>query len=169
MSKFVSVTEKAKMIRSELKKQGLKNVSVRSSNCGYSDSINITIKDLTVNKKQVEEIANQFESIRRCEYSGEILQGCNTYIIVEYDYMVLSNARDEFLPQALKIINEFKDQKSYLHEIAKNDESRLLYDPSVNLVHISYNDNRYSRRHVAYNEYDIARSLCLYHYCKNFD
>jgi hypothetical protein len=72
----------AKTIRTELKAQGIKRSQV-SVRCDHS-SIRVNIIDPTVSKKTVEEIAGKYESIDRCNYSGEILCGGNTFVFVEY-------------------------------------------------------------------------------------
>ena len=80
--------EKTSAIRAELKKNGFnsRRVSVVHRECGYSDAWDITVKDPEVSMLQVETIVNQFEYIRRDDYSMEILEGCNDYIIVQRDY-----------------------------------------------------------------------------------
>ena len=89
MSKYMSITDKASEVRKALKEElGLSNrkVSVRGSYCGYSDALDVTVKDLMVDIKKVEKIANKFYDVDRCERSGEILQGGNTYVTVKYDW-----------------------------------------------------------------------------------
>lgn len=81
-------SEKTKAIRQELKRRygwTSRQVSVRGQPCTYSGSIDVTIKDPSVPLPLVEAVANQYKSVRRCEYSGDILQGGNTYVTVEYD------------------------------------------------------------------------------------
>ena len=74
--------EKASVIRKGLKAHGwnARQVSVRSPH----GSLYITIKDAAVPKSVVERIAQQFETIHRCDYSGEILSGGNTFVFVDY-------------------------------------------------------------------------------------
>ena len=89
MSEYVGVVEQAKIIRNNLKKEmGLnsRKVSVKSAYCGYSTKIDVVIKDLSIDIKKVEKIANEFYSVDRCERTGEILQGGNTYIFCKYDW-----------------------------------------------------------------------------------
>jgi len=73
----------AKQVRDALKAElGLNSraVSVRRSGC----SIRVTIKRADVKRAPVEEIAERAKSIRYCEASGEILQGGNTFVFVDY-------------------------------------------------------------------------------------
>ena len=75
--------EEAKIIRAELKqKLGLtvKDVSVKSDL--YSVWVRIKNKDVNIN--EVKNIAKKYESFDRCERTGEILQGGNSYVFVEY-------------------------------------------------------------------------------------
>lgn len=72
----------AQNLRAELKAAGYKPsaISVRSRH----GSLNITIKDKTIALDKVQEIANGFSNVRRCEASGEILSGGNTFVFVQY-------------------------------------------------------------------------------------
>ena len=85
---YVSVTEAAKKIRAELKAIGInsRKVSVRSDSFSMGSSINVEIKDPAIKLAVVEEIANKAQRIDRCEYSGEILGGCNRYAHVRYSF-----------------------------------------------------------------------------------
>lgn len=74
--------QKAVEIRSQLKTlgYGARDVSVRSDH----NSIDVTIRRNGLNVKAIRDIANSFENIRRCEASGEILCGGNTYVTVGF-------------------------------------------------------------------------------------
>ena len=80
-------SERAKQIRKELKEKlgfNSKHVGVNTKNC----SINVKIKSLEswCKMTEIEEIASQYESIDRCEFSGEILSGGNTFVFVSLDW-----------------------------------------------------------------------------------
>lgn len=79
-----SAKEIATIIRGELKAAGhnSRKVSVRSEHFGISDGVNIQIKDPSVSLELVKSIAEPFESVRRCEITGDILGGGNTYISI---------------------------------------------------------------------------------------
>lgn len=83
--------EAAKEIRKKLKELKIspKQVSVRSD----SISVNVSIKDLSINLDKIKSIAKCYEHIDRCEISGETLLGGNLYISVDYDWRVESEAR----------------------------------------------------------------------------
>lgn len=74
--------QKAAEIRKQLKTLGYstRDVSVRSDH----NSLDITIRRNGLNVKAIRDIANSFENIRRCEASGEILSGGNTYVTVGF-------------------------------------------------------------------------------------
>lgn len=76
----MNTVEKAKAIRSELKEtfKGVK-FSVRTKKYSGGSSISINWTDFPA-ASAVEEITSKYESISRCEYTGEILSGGNTYI-----------------------------------------------------------------------------------------
>lgn len=95
--------EVAKQIRDGLKVLGLssRQVSVQAD----SNGANVRIKDFSVNFNQVKELAKQFEEIRRCEYSGDILSGGNTYISISYDWQA---------EKALKESQEYKDHLNWV-------------------------------------------------------
>ena len=82
-------------IRKLLKANGYntKDISVRVRGSRYDTSVSITVKDLAINMNDVEKlVSDKFERIRYCEASGEILNGCNTYVNVRYDYETLQQA-----------------------------------------------------------------------------
>ena len=185
----MTAKEKAAIIRKELKKQlGVTNrqVSVRSRSSGYDEAIDIEIKDLTVNKAKVEAIASRYEYIRRCEYSGEILAGGNTYVFVTLDYDALSKAKEELLETAKKIID---DNKNLLgtnegKTIAEKGELEVIYSP---LNGYDAELGLYRReevneegmdpfwmlhcieRRAAYNEHVLAEALAIFKYQYSFN
>jgi len=79
-------TQAAAKIRANLKAAGYNRtrVGVRADNYSMGSSVYVTVKDPTADFAAIEEIANQERSISRCEFSGEILSGGNTYIHVDY-------------------------------------------------------------------------------------
>lgn len=189
MSKqYMTAKEKAAAIRKELKKQlGVtsRQVSVRSRNAGYDEAIDVTIKDLKVNKKKIEEIAKRYEYITRCEYSGEILAGGNTYVFVRLDYDALRIAKEELLETAKKIIDDNKDLlgKNEGKTIAENGDLEIIYSPlsghnaelglyrreevneeGMGTFWILHN----IERRAAYNEHVLAEALAIFKYQYNF-
>tara|TARA_R110002020_G_scaffold26908_3_gene86934 strand:- start:1439 stop:1708 length:270 start_codon:yes stop_codon:yes gene_type:complete len=83
--------ELAKQIRQEIKKTlgySSRQVSVRNRPCGYSTSLKITVKSLDIPLEPIEAIAKKYKSVDRCEYTGKILSGGNTFIFVSYDWQL---------------------------------------------------------------------------------
>jgi len=78
----------AATIRAEYKAKGWtsRDISVTSSSYSMGSSITVRIKNPAVPLAAAEAIANGHESIRRCEYSGEILSGGNRYVSVGYSH-----------------------------------------------------------------------------------
>lgn len=87
---------KTDIIRAELKAAGIKrnDVSVR---CDYN-SIRCEIKSIDVDFATVKKAAYKHQSISRCEYSGEILCGGNTYVNVCYSDVVVDEVVKKLLP-----------------------------------------------------------------------
>jgi hypothetical protein len=72
----------ADSLRSALKEAGFgaRRVTVRTD----GSTLRVTIRDASASLTKVKVIADRFESVRRCEASGEILAGGNTYVDTEY-------------------------------------------------------------------------------------
>ena len=88
---YISTTAAAAIIRKTLKFLGWNSraVSVRTAYFAGGSSLRIRIKTATVPSTVVYAVAQLFESVARCSYTGDILSGGNTYLSVDYD----SNAR----------------------------------------------------------------------------
>ena len=166
------------MIRTELKAIGItsKQVSVKSGSCGYSEQINVSIKDLTVNEQTVKNIAEQYEEYERDERSGEILEGGNTYILVDFDYDTKRAAAQEMLEKAKQILEEGKTLRTFEGKaIIENGNFLVTYFPGDHEIRLTefedvtdeegtFRDNHTRSRHCAYNEHDIASALGFWKY-----
>nr|DAS74595.1 MAG TPA: Large polyvalent protein associated domain 29 [Caudoviricetes sp.] len=95
----MTTKEMAQVLREELKKAGYNNrkLSIKSGYCGYSSHIDITIKfEIEGNPRENEEvikiknIAQKFKQIDRCDVTGEILEGGNTYVNLYYNNYYLN-------------------------------------------------------------------------------
>lgn len=97
----------SKEIKKMLKENGIdtKYVSIKHRYCGYSESYDITIKSVDVDINEVEKLIKSFEQYERDERTGEILEGGNTYIIVQYDYNTLEEANNKYNNDIINIIN----------------------------------------------------------------
>jgi len=94
--------ETAKKIRESLKAAGYgpKRVAVRNHSYSMGSSVNVTVKDATANLKEIEAIAHENENVRRCEYSGEILSGGNTFVFVAWSREAEQAMAEPFLAAA---------------------------------------------------------------------
>lgn len=80
--------ERLAAIRKELKEHGYNNRRVGVSYDGYAIWLNI--KELVIDKKEIENIAMKYENYSIDERTGEILQGGNTFVFVDYDYRLVA-------------------------------------------------------------------------------
>lgn len=83
----MTTTEHAAFIRRELKRRhgwNSRQVSVRARYFSLGSSIDVEVKDAAVSLAAVKAIAEPHEQIHRCEITGEILGGGNTYLDVGY-------------------------------------------------------------------------------------
>jgi hypothetical protein len=83
----------ASALRKAYKAKGwtARDISVRSDLYSMGSSIRIRVKSARVNVNEAREMAEECESVRRCEYTGEILSGGNRYV----DFSVEEQARVE--------------------------------------------------------------------------
>ena len=87
-TRHMSAVDRCKAIRAELKRRHgytSRQVSVRKDSYSMGATIYVTIKDASIKLSDVEAVASAFGTVRRCEVTGEILGGGNTYLAVEYD------------------------------------------------------------------------------------
>lgn len=77
-------SERVVAIRQALKEHGYNNRKVGVRYDGYA--IWLTIKDLAIDIKEIEQLAKGYESYERDEFTGEILSGENTFVFVNYAY-----------------------------------------------------------------------------------
>lgn len=83
---YKSTTDHAAEIRAAYKARGWSNrkVSVRAEYFSLGSSIHVEIKHPEVDETEATRIAEEAESIRRCEITGEILSGGNRYVSVSH-------------------------------------------------------------------------------------
>lgn len=77
-------SERVVAIRQALKEHGYNNRKVGVRYDEYA--IWLTIKDLAIDIKEIEQLAKGYESYERDEFTGEILSGGNTFVFVNYAY-----------------------------------------------------------------------------------
>lgn len=84
---YTTPAQAAKTIRAALKAQlgaNARHISVRAQSYSMGSSIRVDIKSMRFSKADVERIAREQEHVRRCEATGEILNGGNQYVWVDY-------------------------------------------------------------------------------------
>lgn len=98
--------EMSRTIREELKKAGIPKsaYSIRVRDCGYSTSVDVRIKDLSVNPDRAARVLLPFRHVDWDERCMEVLAGGNTYADAKYDYDVLRAAAEANLDRAKKIL-----------------------------------------------------------------
>lgn len=79
---FKTATDIAKDIRAELKEMGFnsKKISVRKRDCNV---VLVTLKDESIDREKIEQLASRHEDVDYCEKTGEILAGGNTFVFVK--------------------------------------------------------------------------------------
>lgn len=80
----MNTKEKAVDLRAALKKMGYssRQVSVRTEFFSGGSSINVKVKAPEVDFKAVEDLADTYKRVHRCEITGDILSGGNCYVEV---------------------------------------------------------------------------------------
>ena len=110
----------------QIKKELAEKLNVKSScfsvRVEYS-SINIEIKCPKIELEEVEKIVNKYESVSRCEYSGEILSGGNTFVFVDYSWDLRKEMynSEEFEKQVINLVkNNYSSDGWRIHQITKS-------------------------------------------------
>lgn len=127
-------------VRAIIKELGYKRnqVSVKTSEYGVCNtSVTITIKDLSINAENLESKLNHLEEIR-VDCMGEFLEGCNTYIHVNYDYETLKNVSAPKISICEMMLKEAEESKS---AVWVDDNWILLWNPSANACCLFHKDH----------------------------
>lgn len=95
-----NTTDRAATLRAAYKAKGWssRDISVKSNYFSMGSSIDIRVKNAAVPLATVEAMANEHESIRRCELTGEILSGGNCYVHVSYSHEAAEVIRAQYAP-----------------------------------------------------------------------
>lgn len=165
----MSVKEQAQELRSALKAMGYtsKQVSVRTKRSIYDDIIYITIKDLSVSKKKIAEVANKYKCIRWDDYTNEILAGGNTYVDISFDWEILNTEVKKRIKDARALMKKYQNVEPGVGVIFRENESiRAVYFPQWFNCHaphicIEDKDGNVIARWDARSEYNIAECLVM--------
>jgi hypothetical protein len=178
---YISITDKAKMLRSEIKsKLGLncREVSVTTSGGGYDSSIHVYLKTLKAmtHYQEVEKLASKLEHIDYDPYCGEVLCGGNTYVNVGCDRSVLREFSTKYLELATKVYNELTEETGGKCVLTINGVDFHYIPKSIShcyingMCFIDTNERSHKIRRIANSVEDIAFSmgqfeLCGYFFC----
>ena len=113
--------ELRKEITQQLKELGLKrkDYSLRIREGGYADTyVNIEIKNPYINIADVDNALKRYNDIRRDIATCEVLQGCNTFVNVQYEYGLFEEVSKAYDQEAIEIIEASKNRE--VQEIYRN-------------------------------------------------
>lgn len=82
---IITTKERVQEIRKTLKSNGYSN---RQISVTYDGAIWVTIKDSNIKLEDIENLVKKYENYRTDEITGEILSGGNTFVFVQYDYIL---------------------------------------------------------------------------------
>lgn len=122
----------ARQIKTFLKEAGFetKGIRVRVEHMGYSDTyIKVKLFDLNLPLRKIQEILKeQYEDIRRY-HDGEILQGCNSFVMVTYDWETQHQEIEAKMEEAQELLDSLSQYNCHegQGEIFKEDEEKVIY------------------------------------------
>lgn len=122
----------ARQVKAFLKESGFetKRVRVRVEHMGYGDTyIKVKLFDLNIPLRKIQEILkDQYEDIRRY-HDGEILQGCNSFVIVTYDWESQHEAIEAKMEEARELLDSLPQYDCHegQGELFKEDEEKTIY------------------------------------------
>jgi hypothetical protein len=154
----MGANELKKSMFDEFQKHGItkKQIKISARFSMYDECATVTIKDLTIPKRKVQEIAQPFESYERDQRTGEILQGGNTFISVKYDYDLWIDYLQQF-EESAKAIKAKYNGDAYMVQVVA-DDPRFMYHPDILTVRAMVEQSRRNNPSV----YDIMELLARY-------
>lgn len=118
----------AAQVKKVLKEAGINTKAIRVS--VRPSAMDVRILDAKVSKAEIEKVLAQFESVNKCEMTGEYLSGGNFFVFVEY---ACENPKDA-VEAALTLNWVWQDRDSTVNKIyhLKNDlAEKTGYDSSI--------------------------------------
>lgn len=153
----------AKGVKQFLKLHGYspKDFKVRKSYGGYSKSLYITIKNIEISKKEIENLVHpQFSKVSYCEITQEILAGGNTFVFVEYDKEAFDEFVESKMKEAERLYKELKslpdwdglhiEKDGYNLYLSNNRGSFPTYTIHSTEANYHYSNRIYSVQDIAY-------------------
>ena len=149
--------EVAKMIRNDLKREGITNKFVKVKKEG-NQSIDVNILTIDIDKNKVENICKKYEIIDR-DINGEILQGCNIITNVHYDYDAIEQLKRMFDKKAKELYEADKScYKGDCIEVYRDKECELLYSNIEGEIYLFYKYGGINEELQSYNKHKTFRS-----------
>jgi len=169
----MELKERVQAIKNELKANKIttKQVNIKGSIQGYDEVIKISIKDLSINKLQIENITNKYIEVSRCETSGEILHGGNTYVYIELNKKSIKEGSNDFTEIAKNIINKSKEYKNFYEAFIDGNRS-ILYSRENNQIRLSEKNDGIGTGLQSFQIFDIdgiAEALTIFKYQYGFN
>lgn len=162
----MELKELRKSIREDLKKLGLKrgdfSLSIRESGCADT-YIKVEIKNPYINANEIEKELLKYEKVDRDMRSYEILQGCNTFVMVYYEYGVFDKVAKEYETEATEIWNKVLYGKGDNVLVQNNDktyEMGLFKEKGRNAImsfHGKVGKNDYEKRITIYSVNELSK------------
>lgn len=156
MTTYTTTAQKAAKIRQALKSElGLnsRQVSVRCSAGGGAIRVEI-LAPVGDKFPRIKRIANAQESIRYCEYSGEILSGGNTYVSVSFASEIVEAEAATFYAWLDAIPVTAKGEREYIHDSGVCDEFSKIF--------VGRTENGFTWKGMTWHRDQIARSIATY-------
>jgi len=149
-----------------LKQQGIdtRKLSVTVSYGGYSESINVKIKDMAINMCEVNKLVKrEYQNITYDERSqGEILRGANTFVFVNYDEETKEQAILQRFDKAKQLYNEIAERNVFHGLTVFEDEeieALFFYPDSIVSLRAKYDDTYINQRVHVTSAYGLAETL----------
>ncbi len=137
-------------IKNELKMHGYdaKAVSVSVRDCGYSASVRIEIKSPQVSRREIQKIVNHYEEYERDTRTGEILEGANVYIFVEYASNLFDEVAREWAATAQGVLKSEEEVTRIfegLYLINPEQSGKLQIHQQNSCEHCTFNVNDFDQ------------------------
>lgn len=160
----------SKDVKTFLKEQGynVKGIGVSVKHLGYSDTyIIVTLKTIETAKKmdEIDTLLNQqYENVRRCHITHEILQGCNTFVIVKLDYERIEKESEIYTKQATELYNSITNNNNNTMITLNEQKGVYLYKVDFlrsGLAVVNRNNSLKVVKDI-YSVTDLSTALALY-------
>jgi hypothetical protein len=109
----MSIKETKKQMAKALKAAGYnsRRVSIRTSRSG--GALDVTIRCEDADPQEIKEIAENFKVVHRCQASGDILSGGNTFVFVRWDDDLIERLGRESIYKILVTPNTLAEATDY--------------------------------------------------------